>query len=80
MTDVAWICAAIICVLLVGVMIWVSRAFTQAAQKEQAQAQASIVAGISRQAVTVERAMAEAQTAAPGDDAALQQRLKDGTF
>nr|WP_298797505.1 hypothetical protein [uncultured Acetobacter sp.] len=80
MTDVAWICAAFLGLLATGLMIWFVRMFRAAAQKNQTEAQAHVVASMARETVTVERSMAEAQTAAPGDDAALQDRLEAGKF
>lgn len=78
MTDVAWICAAVIGAMLAGLTIWFVRMFQSAAQKQQTEAQARVVVSMSREAMTVERNMAAAQAAAPGDDAALQARLEAG--
>lgn len=80
MTDVAWICAAAIGLLVTGLTIWFVRMFRAAAQKQQTEAQAHVVASMSREAVTVERNMAAAQAAAPGDDAALLARLEGGKY
>lgn len=80
MSDIAWICAALIVIVGALIGVWVGRMFKQAAQKQQTEAQARVVASISREAVTVEQSMAQAQANAPADDAALQSLLKEGKF
>jgi len=76
--DSWWICGAIALVTVtIGLSLW--RASTLGARAQKASDEAATVAA-SKADMGAQTRMALAQASAPGDDAALDQRLQDGSF
>lgn len=80
MTDVQLICLAILAAFIFAGSAWIAWATWQASQKKQTEKEAKEEKAQDDLVVDVTQRMAAAQAAAPADDAALQARLKAGTF
>ncbi|WP_278368080.1 hypothetical protein [Acetobacter orientalis] len=80
MTDVQWICLTLIVACLFAGSAWIAWATWQASQKKQTEKEANEEKVQDDLVVDVTQRMAAAQTASPADDAALQARLKAGSF